>query len=133
MAAGVDDYEIQAERTRGDKLAREGLRRAPAQPFVWRSEVYEVFGVRDYGRDPEPAPFLCESFGVRARLRDGPALRVGDEDLDRLAPELAGSFEGFPESTGGREVASDPVRPCGHGGDSNRATRRERYNLSNLR
>src|SRR3712207_6707077 len=30
-------------------------------------------------------------------------------------------------------MASDPVRPSEHGGDSNRATRRERYNLSNFR
>ena len=52
------------------------------------------------------------------RLGSSPGLRVGDEDLDSLAPELARGPNGPGEPAGGRKVPSYSVRPLWHGEDS---------------
>ena len=85
MATRVNDDEIHAQLSGGDKLMREGPYRALAQIRVWGGEVDQVLRVGDDGEKSELAAAFDECFGVRTRRGHGPALRVGDEDLSRLA------------------------------------------------
>ena len=102
VTARVHDHQIDAQGARRDQLVGESPHRAVPQLLVLRCQVYEVLGVRDDRRDPELAGAFNQNVGVPAWHGVGPALGVGDEDLDRLAPQFARGLQGLREPARGR-------------------------------
>jgi hypothetical protein len=92
VAAGVDDHEVHPERPRRYQFLRQGADRTTAQLVVRRGQVYEVLRVGYHGQEADFPAAFGERLGVRTRHGIRPTLRVGDEDLGRLAPELPGDL-----------------------------------------
>src|SRR5215207_5657806 len=118
VAASVHDYQVDPERACGGQLVGQGQHRKFPLLLARGGKVYKVLRVCDDRRDAKFTASLDEGIGVLASPGVSPGLRVGEEDLDSLAPELARGPKGSGEPTGGRKVPSYSVRPLWHGGDS---------------
>ena len=95
MAPLVYNHDIGPERARRYELRRERSGGAFSVLRVRSGEVYQVLRVDDHGREPNLPDAVGEGFGIRAGRGDGPALRVGDKDLDRLQALLPRQSQGL--------------------------------------
>src|SRR5918993_609965 len=118
VTASVHDDQVDPQRACGGQLVGQGQHRKFPLLLARGGKVYKVLRMCDDRRDAQFAASLDEGIGVLASPGLTPGLRVGDEDLDSLASELARGPKGPGEPAGGRKVPSYPVRPLWHGEDS---------------
>jgi hypothetical protein len=113
MGARVDDEAVEPERRRPGELVGERAARLGEHGGIGRREIDEVGGVGEERQGPGRRAFGRES-GELVLGESGRAPLAGalDEDLQRLAAELAAAREGACHAAGGRDVGSE----SGHDG-----------------